>query len=173
MPALCLSRPPIEIWSYSSAVGAQRAGQEAGPTHRESSFEITQKGDGSMITKMMGLAIFAEDFDGTRVERCAAKLERAGYQVLRLPPELREHIEFAGDDFFEIFAEMDEDEADFEIEVRAIVSHYDGDLDCIGEVEPGHIPFDFFDPLPGRPPLPSKEWLRAKYLALYPAERRQ
>ena len=66
----------------------------------------------------------------------AEALRAAGYQVFRLPHELKATLEVEGDDFIEIRREGDNDDEDardaMEADVNRILSPFGGEIDCSG-----------------------------------------
>jgi hypothetical protein len=93
-----------------------------------------------MMTKLMAKIAFGSGGDSEGdPDRAAAKLERAGYTVHRLPDGYRLHLQDLDDDHMEavkggtIDAIMDE--------VRSIADEYGGFLVECGPIEPDHVPF--------------------------------
>lgn len=116
------------------------------------------------MTTISALVIFAEDWLGTNANGAAEALAGAGYEVFRLPPELKAKVEIEGDDFIEVRRQVDgvdensinatwgDDDEQHPInvmwdDVKRVVAPFDADVDDVGpaSAEP-------FDGLFGEPP---------------------
>ena len=88
------------------------------------------------------LCMFCGNIPGTNPDAAAAALRAAGYQVFRLPPELKAATcEIEGDDFIEIRSEGDADDDAIDAmraDAQRIVAPFEGDVDCVGaaSIEP-------------------------------------
>jgi hypothetical protein len=81
------------------------------------------------------LCTFSAGLPENNPDAAAEALRAAGYQVFRLPPELKATLEVEGDDFIEIRLEGNDDEDSrdaMEAGARRIVSPFGGDIDCTG-----------------------------------------
>ena len=83
---------------------------------------------------IFALCIFSGGLPQTNPDAAAEALRAAGYQVFRLPPELKATLEVEGDDFIEIRREGDDDDDDsidaMWTDAERIVSPFGGDADC-------------------------------------------
>jgi hypothetical protein len=95
-----------------------------------------------MVKHQMALGIFSGDMENNDVDGAIAELERAGYRVLRMPDALISMLADPDDYFIEIFFDCTDTEVDENWNrLRKIVRPYGGDVDDVGAVEEGHVPF--------------------------------
>lgn len=109
------------------------------------------------MTTISALVIFAEDWLGTNANGAAEALAGAGYEVFRLPPELKAKVEIEGDDFIEVRRQVDgvdensinatwgDDDEQHPINamwanLKRIVAPFDADVDEVGAAS--REPFD-------------------------------
>ena len=81
------------------------------------------------------LCMFCSDLPGSNPDAAAEALRAAGYQVFRLPPELKAATCEEGHDFIEIHREGNDDEdaiAAMWADAQRIVGPFEGDVDCVG-----------------------------------------
>jgi hypothetical protein len=95
--------------------------------------------------KMFVFVVFVNCPDPhTNVDQAARELEKAGFEVLRLPDVLVPTLGDPGDDFIEAYAEGSDAEA-MRDKAEAIVRKHGGDVDEWGAVAPNYSPFARFD----------------------------
>jgi hypothetical protein len=86
-----------------------------------------------MIAALCG---FLGNIEGNDPDASAEALRAAGYQVFRLPPELKAATcEIEGDDFIEVRREGDADDDAINAmwaDVDRIVAPFEGEVDCVG-----------------------------------------
>jgi hypothetical protein len=100
------------------------------------------------VRKFVATVAFSGDAPELDVDRAAAELQRAGYQVTRLPDELRARLVFAGDDYIEaVFDGPDDDDGDVadSKKIDALVDKYAGALVECGPMWADHVPFAWFE----------------------------
>ena len=88
-------------------------------------------------------AIFTDDLDNLNVDAAVAALEKAGYEVHRLPEKYRKRLDFPGEAFLEVRIEGHGEENAFAHmkAVNAIVSQYGGGTQECWVTETGPAPF--------------------------------
>jgi hypothetical protein len=91
---------------------------------------------------------FSGDAPEVNVDSAVAELRRAGYQITRLPDELRACLVIPGDDFIEaVFDGPDDDDGDgggFK-KINALVDKYAGNCVECGPMWEDHVPFTWFE----------------------------
>ena len=106
--------------------------------------------------KVVGTVAFSGDMDERDPETASIELQRAGFEVERMPEKFRPHLLLVHDDFLEITigADLSSDinreltKDDWEIvhalwaKANAIVPPSGGNVDDVGVVERDHKPFD-------------------------------
>ena len=81
---------------------------------------------------IFALCCFAAGLDPDP-DAAAEALRAAGYEVFRLPPELKATLEIQGDDFIEVRGKGNDDEDSrnaMEADVNRIVDPFGGEIDC-------------------------------------------
>jgi hypothetical protein len=107
-----------------------------------------------VTTKLMAWVVFSGDDDELDVDRAADELQRAGYNVLRMPDGYGGRLAHPLDDFIEAYTEGPDT---YEVtgammdEINAIVDRHGGCCMEAGTIECDHVPFaGLFEKVPPR-----------------------
>jgi hypothetical protein len=91
------------------------------------------------MTILSALCIFSGNLPETNSDAAAEALRAAGYEVFRLPPELKATLDVEGDDFIEIRREGEDNDDDIHAlyrDAERIVSPFGGYADSFGVASP-------------------------------------
>jgi hypothetical protein len=118
----------VPVATFFRPSGPRPAGRFLGDAM--SDIEIEKREETMMIDKRVfcSVCVFSGDLPETDSDAAAKALHAAGFEVYRLPPELKAKLEVAGDDFIEIRRD-DRSRAAMEAEANRIVEPLGGSVE--------------------------------------------